>query len=354
MPRPIVLDVDTGTDDALALLYAVGSPDLDLRGVGCVAGNAGLDQVVDNTLRSSTWPGRPEIPVAAGATKPFIERAQTEEQFHGEDGLERRRAAGTDPEPSRRRARRSCSTRRSRRRAEPVTLVSLAPMTNVAMLLTLHPDVADHLERLVFMGGSASQGNVTAVAEFNVWQDPEAATCVVESGLPVTMYGLDVFNRLLIPQEAADRWARSEHPAVRPAGELLHRRGMRAAGVEQDYAGVLGDAGALVILTHPELFTPTAARPGEPPGHRPRPDRRRPSAGSAGPGALDRDPWPVLEVALDLDVDAAAAASSRSSTHSPSAAVLPTQRSLRGREIRGEASVAGGRAPRGRGPRAAP
>ena len=78
-------------------------------------------------------------------------------------------------------------------------------MTNVAMLLTLHPEVADHLERLVFMGGSASTGNVTAVAEFNVWQDPEAATLRVESGLPVTMYGLDVFNRLLIDRAVADR-----------------------------------------------------------------------------------------------------------------------------------------------------
>ena len=78
MPRPIVLDVDTGTDDALALLYAVGSPDLDLRGVSCVAGNAGLHQVVDNTLRVLDVAGAPGIPVAAGATKPFIERAQTD------------------------------------------------------------------------------------------------------------------------------------------------------------------------------------------------------------------------------------------------------------------------------------
>ena len=308
MPRPIVLDVDTGTDDALALLYAVGSPDLDLRAVGCVAGNAGLHQVVDNTLRVLDVAGAPGIPVAAGATKPFIERAQTEEQFHGENGL-----SGVElPAPTRAVSSQSATEllyAQITASAEPVTLVSLAPMTNVAMLLTLHPDVADHLERLVFMGGSASQGNVTAVAEFNVWQDPEAATCVVESGLPVTMYGLDVFNRLLIPQEAADRWVRSEHPAVRAAGELLHRRGMRAAGVEQDYEGVLGDAGALLILTHPELFT-TERLPVrvnlQGIGRGQTVVDRRPVAQDQG--SLDRDPWPVLEVALDLDVDAAAAA----------------------------------------------
>jgi pyrimidine-specific ribonucleoside hydrolase len=308
MPRPILLDVDTGTDDALALLYAVGSPDLDVRGVSCVAGNAGLEQVVDNTLKVLDAAGAPSVPVAAGATKPFIERTRPEGQFHGEDGLGGVRLPAT----TRTRSGQSATAMLHDQIVashEPVTLVSLAPMTNVAMLLTLHPDVVDHLERIVFMGGSAAEGNVTAVAEFNVWQDPEAATCVVESGLEVAMYGLDVFNRLLIPQETADRWTRSDVPAVRLAGELLHRRGTRAAGFEQDYVGVLGDAGALLLLTHPEIFTT-----------RPLPVRvnlqgigrgqtivdRRPLAQDQA--TLDRDPWPVLEVALDLDVDAAAAA----------------------------------------------
>lgn len=308
MPRPILLDVDTGTDDALALLYAVASSELDLRGVSCVAGNAGLEQVVDNTLRVLDAAGAPDLSVAAGATKPFIERTRPEGQFHGADGL-----AGVQLDATSR----PCSDQSATemlydqitRSTEPVTLVSLAPMTNVAMLLTVHPDVADHLERLVFMGGSASQGNVTAVAEFNVWQDPEAATCVVESGLPVTMYGLDVFDRLLIPQPVADRWSRSTHPAVRAAGELLHRRGTRAAGFEQDYVGVLGDAGALLLLTHPDLFT-TAPLPVrvnlDGIGRGQTIIDRRPLAQDQD--ALDRDPWPVLEVALDLDVDAAAAA----------------------------------------------
>jgi pyrimidine-specific ribonucleoside hydrolase len=308
MPRPIVLDVDTGTDDALALLYAVGSADLDLRGVGCVAGNTGLEQVVDNTLRVLDAAGAPVVPVAAGATKPFIERTRPEGLFHGEDGL-----GGVQlPPTSRVRADQSATAMLHEQimgSAEPVTLVSLAPMTNVAMLLTLHPDVAERLERLVFMGGSAAGGNVTAVAEFNVWQDPEAATCVVESGVPVTMYGLDVFDRLLIPQATADRWTRSDVPAVRLAGELLHRRGTRAAGFEQDYVGVLGDAGALVLLTHPELFT-TRSLPVrvnlQGIGRGQTIVDRRPLAQDQE--ALERDPWPVLEVALDLDVDAAAAA----------------------------------------------
>ena len=308
MPRPIVVDVDTGTDDALALLYAVGCADLDLRAVTCVAGNAGLDRVVENTLRVLEAAGADDVPVAAGATRPLIERMRPEGQFHGEDGL-----AGVELAPTNRtvdpRAATELLHAAITRSDEPVTLVSLAPMTNVALLLTLHPDVADHLERIVFMGGSASVGNVTALAEFNVWQDPEAATCVVESGLPVTMYGLDVFNRLLIDRATADRWSSSTHPAVRAAGELLHRRGTRAAGFEQDYVGVLGDAGALLVLTHPELFE-GASLPVrvnlEGLGRGQTVVDRRPHAQDQA--ALDRDPWPVLDVVLDADLEAAAQA----------------------------------------------
>ena len=85
------------------------------------------------------------------------------------------------------------------------------------------------------------------MAEFNVWLDPEAATCVVESGIPTAMYGLDAFNRLTIPEERARRWAASDHPAQRLTGELLLRRGALADGLtEQDYVGGIGDAGALV------------------------------------------------------------------------------------------------------------
>ena len=308
MPRPIVVDVDTGTDDALALLYAVGCADLDLRAVTCVAGNAGLGQVVGNTLRVLEAAGAGPVPVGAGATKPLIERMRPEGQFHGADGLAGVVLAPTDRTPVVESATELLHAAITGS-AEPVTLVSLAPMTNVAVLLTLHPDVADHLERVVFMGGSASVGNVTAVAEFNVWQDPEAATCVVESGLAVTMYGLDVFNRLVIDQRVADRWTGSSHPAVRAAGELLHRRGTRAAGFEQDYVGVLGDAGALLLLTHPELFT-TASLPVrvnlEGIGRGQTIVDRRPLPQDQE--ALDRDPWPVLEVALDADLAAAAAA----------------------------------------------
>jgi pyrimidine-specific ribonucleoside hydrolase len=192
----------------------------------------------------------------------------------------------------------------------PVTLVGLAPQTNLALLLTLHPEVAEHLERIVFMGGSASLGNATALAEFNVWQDPEAAACVVESGIPTTMYGLDVFSRLTIAERHARRYAGSDHPAQRLVGELLLRRGARADGrTPQAYVGGIGDAGALVHLTRPELFTVES-----------HPVRVNLVGLGRGQTVVDRrpvardlqasspDPWATLEVVLDLDVQQAAEA----------------------------------------------
>lgn len=307
--RTLVMDVDTGTDDALALLYAVGHPALTVAGISCVAGNASLERVVDNTQKVLDATGAPGVPVAAGARKALVERVQEESAFHGEDGL-----AGIVLPATARTTSRLTAVELLRQQIvgadSPVTLVGLAPQTNLAMLLTLHPEVADHLERIVFMGGSASVGNVTAVAEFNVWLDPEAATCVVESGIPTAMYGLDVFNRLTIPEEHARRWAASEHPAQRLTGELLLRRGARADGLtEQDYVGGIGDAGALVFLTDPELFT--VGR------HPVRVDLaglgrgqtvvdRRPVAHDVQ--ARSADPWQVLEVVLDLDVQQAAQA----------------------------------------------
>jgi pyrimidine-specific ribonucleoside hydrolase len=192
--------------------------------------------------------------------------------------------------------------------AQPVTLVALAPQTNIAMLLTLHPEVTENLDRIVFMGGSASTGNITAVAEFNVWQDPEAATCVLESAVPTTMYGLDVFSRLTVDHDTADRLAQAADPAHRVAGELLYRRGARSDRPGHDYVGLIGDAGALVYLTEPQLFV-----------CRKLPVRVNLSGIGRGQTIVDQreiaqdaerwtsDPWPRIDVVLDADLAAAAA-----------------------------------------------
>ena len=303
---PIVLDVDTGTDDALAILYAVSHPDIDVLGISCVAGNSGVDQVVINTSKVLDAVGAPDIPLAAGARQPLIERARPEGAFHGIDGL-----GGIALPDTARKPRTESAVEMLRQlivqSPDPVTLVALAPQTNIAMLLTLHPEVVDRLTQIVFMGGSASSGNVTAVAEFNVWQDPEAATCVLESPVQTAMYGLDVFTRLAVDRSTADRFRTSTQPAINLAGELLYRRGARSDRPSHDYVGLIGDAGALVYLTNPELFQTQEF-----------PVRVNLSGIGRGQTIVDRrpaardetawagDPWPRVEVVLDGDLAAAA------------------------------------------------
>jgi pyrimidine-specific ribonucleoside hydrolase len=159
------------------------------------------------------------------------------------------------------------------------------------------------------MGGSVSRGSATATAEFNVWQDPEAAQCVIESSIPTTMYGFHLFRRLAVNQADTNRFRMHDHPAIRLAGELLYRRRGSLHGPTLNNGDLLGDAGAMVLLTNPELFL-----------NRELPVR----VDLAGVGrgqtvvvqrasthasvALDSDAWPKITVALDLDVTQAASA----------------------------------------------
>lgn len=253
MPKRIVLDVDTGTDDALAILYALRHKYLDVIGISCVAGNAALDQVVINTCKVLDAAGAGDIPIAAGAAEPLRERARRQSTSHGPDGL-----GGIQlPESVRKRSPLHAVELLRQlimNSPEPVTVVTLAPKTNVALLLSRYPDVAGRLEQIIFMGGAAGGEASTGVAEFNVWQDPEAAGIVIESPVRVTMYGLDLFHRLVVDHTDISRFRAHDHPAMRLAGELLCRRRVSSDGPSGEYVGMLGDAGAMVLLTNPELF----------------------------------------------------------------------------------------------------
>jgi inosine-uridine nucleoside N-ribohydrolase len=304
VPLPILLDVDTGIDDALAILYALRHPDLDVLAISCVSGNAGVEQVVTNTLKVLDAADAPYVPVARGATQPLVERDRPDEGVHGEDGL----GGLYLPEPSRSPSGLTAVEMLQRQitaSSDPVTLVALAPQTNLAMLLTLYPELTANLDRILFMGGSAGGGNVTAVAEFNVWQDPEAASCVIESPVPATMYGLDVFSRVTVPQPTADMFRSSANTGTRLAGELLYRRRTRSDRSGRDYVGLIGDAGALVYLTNPELFRARTL-----------PVRVNLSGMGRGQTIVDQrpivpdhawteDPWPRIDVVLGVDARAA-------------------------------------------------
>ena len=298
------MDVDTGTDDALAILYALAHPDIEVLGISCVAGNITLDQVVINTCKVLDAATAGDIPVAAGAVQPLIERARREDGSHGPDGLAGIQLPGPSRHPSPMHAI-ELLHQLIMASPEPVSLVTLGPKTNVAMLLIMYPEVAARLGQIIFMGGSVSGGSVTAVAEFNVWQDPEAARCVIESSIPITMYGLGMFRRLVIAQADAERLRAHDHRAIRLAGELLSRRRVSMDDATHD-VGLLGDAGAMVLLTNPELFVT-----------RELPVRVNLDGIGRGQTIVDRraghwavspdpDPWPRIAVAVDLDVAQAA------------------------------------------------
>ncbi len=201
-PTPIILDCDPGHDDAIALLLAVASPELELVGVTTVSGNQTLDKTTANALRVLEFAGRSDIPVYAGADKPFLRKRDVAAHVHGESGLD-----GPDlPPPSRAVERQHAVdylAEEIRRRNGKVTLVPTGPLTNIGLLFSLHPDARP--ERIVLMGGSIGEGNRTPAAEFNIWADPEAAQRVFAEGLDTTMVGLDVTHRALIKDDHTER-----------------------------------------------------------------------------------------------------------------------------------------------------
>ncbi len=252
---PIVLDVDTGVDDACALLLAALHPDLDLVAVTCVAGNAPLSDVVDNTLKVLDTCGREDVPVAAGAARPLIEQPLDASRGHGTDGMGDLDWPPSTREPDARHAvelLRDVLLKASD--SEPVTLVPLAPMTNIALLLRTYPAVARGIRRIVFMGGAAHPAN--ASGEFNVSADPEAAAITlgacVELGIDTTAYGMDVFYKPRVALDLArDLTARHERGPAGLAGRLIAFQCERL----HDDSATIGDAGAVCAVLDPEGLT---------------------------------------------------------------------------------------------------
>ena len=219
MPAPVLIDCDPGHDDAIALMLALASPELALLGVSTVAGNQTLEKTTANAIRVLEAAGRGDVAVAAGAERPLVREPFVAAYVHGESGLD-----GPALAPPRGRAVDQHAidflAERLLRSAEPVTLIPVGPLTNVALLLARHPEAAGRIARVVLMGGAIAEGNVTPAAEFNVWADPEAARRVFESGLDVTMVGLDVTHKALVLPEHSER-LRAAGATGRLVAELL-------------------------------------------------------------------------------------------------------------------------------------
>jgi len=201
MGTPIVLDCDPGHDDAIALLLALASPEVELLGVTTTYGNQTLEKTTQNALRVLELVGRTDVPVAAGAERPLERKLVVAAHVHGESGLDGPALPEATTTPSSDDAV-AFIAERVRGASVPVTFVPTGPLTNVARYLAAHG--GEGIDRIVLMGGSIAEGNFTPAAEFNVWCDPEAAARVFASGLDVTMVGLDVTHKALLgPAEEA-------------------------------------------------------------------------------------------------------------------------------------------------------
>ena len=311
MPLPVALDVDTGVDDACALLLAALHPGLDLRAVTCVEGNAPVDGVVHNTLTVLETAGRGDVPVARGAARPLLEPPAGTRRVHGEDGM----ADLGYPSP-----RSAVDTRGAAEllrdvasaaadEGEPLVVVTLAPMTNLALFARLSPEAFSGVARVVFVGGGADVSEASAVTEFNVAHDPDAAAIVLDActtyEVPVTMYGLDVFSVPVVDTGGVDALRASGLPPARLAASLVRHQLARFGSS----AAAIGDAGAVA-----SLLLPAAVRTEPLPLHVELADPatrgrtvvdRRHEAGSPG-----RDPHASTPATVDvaLDVDGAALA----------------------------------------------
>ncbi len=202
MATPIILDCDPGHDDAIGLLLALASLEVEVLGVTTTYGNQTLEKTTANALRVLDLVDRTDIPVAAGSSEPLVRDLVVAAHVHGESGLD----GPVLPPPRTAIASDDATTfisERIRAAGRPVTLVPTGPLTNVSRYLDAHG--AEGIERIAFMGGSIAEGNFTPAAEFNVWCDPEAAANVLASGLDITMLGLDVTHRAILGPETEER-----------------------------------------------------------------------------------------------------------------------------------------------------
>lgn len=213
-PLRVILDVDTGVDDAMALALAVRLPDLELLAVTTVAGNVGIEKTTANTWRVLDYVGAGDVPIHQGLSRPLVGQVFRAESVHGASGL----GDLVLPDPS---------TRRQLRRpfapeaivdlvnAHPgeLTLICTAPLTNLAAALALDPTLPDRIGRLVLMGGSIGRGNITPYAEFNIGADPEAAAQVF-AACRLTMVGLDVTEKVNVSHAQWTKLAGLDSPTA--------------------------------------------------------------------------------------------------------------------------------------------
>jgi len=252
MKRTILIDCDPGIDDALAILMALAAPELDVVGITSVGGNVGLASTTRNALALATLAGR-RIPVAPGRDLALVAETKRAESVHGTDGLGGVRL----PEPAYP-AETSTAWEFIRDRAAEypgaLEIVAIGPLSNVAMALTAYPETRRRIKAIHLMGGSAGPGNATPAAEFNILADPHAAAAVFQSGVPITMFGLDVTNRAILTPAGLESLRAIGGRVISPCCTMLDHYLAAYRGFGRD-ALALHDPLVVAWLIDPSLVT---------------------------------------------------------------------------------------------------
>ncbi|RNN94482.1 pyrimidine-specific ribonucleoside hydrolase RihA [Raoultella planticola] len=255
MALPIILDCDPGHDDAIAIVLALVSPELDVKAITSSAGNQTPEKTLRNVLRMLTLLQRQDIPVAGGARKPLMRELIIADNVHGESGLDGPALPEPDFAPQSVTAV-ELMAKTLRESPQPVTIVATGPQTNVALLLNSHPELHDKIARIVMMGGAMVLGNWQPAAEFNIYVDPEAAEIVFQSGIPVVMAGLDVTHRAQIHGLDIERFRQLGNPVATIVAELLDFFMEYHKDAKWGFTGApLHDPCTIAWLLKPELFT---------------------------------------------------------------------------------------------------
>lgn len=246
---PIIIDTDPGIDDAVALAAALYSKELDIKLITTVAGNVSLEKVTYNTLRLLQF-FKKEIPVAAGAAQPLIKEPIDASNVHGETGMD-----GYDfPEPNENLLLKEHAVNAMYKTIlqsnKPITLVPIGPLTNIALLIRLYPEVKTNIKEIVLMGGSTTRGNSGVMAEFNIHADPEAASIVFNSGVPIVMVGLDVGWKALVYPEDSEKLK-----TLNKTGHMIYHLFQKYRGGSMKTGLKMYDSCAIAYLLYPEMFT---------------------------------------------------------------------------------------------------
>lgn len=250
---PLIIDCDPGHDDAIAILLATASPDVDLLAVTTCFGNCAVEDSTRNALQILDLAGASEVPVARGAAGPLIGEATLGNYVHGGSGLD-----GPElPPPSRGVSEEEAVTLISRLLEEataPITLAVIGPMTNVGALLTARPELGSRIAEVIFMGGSTERGNHTPAAEFNTYADPEALDVVLNSGIPVRMVGLNLTHQALATPTVVARMQAQDHSVGKTAAAWMGFFGSSYNRVWDFAAPPVHDPCTIAALIRPELI----------------------------------------------------------------------------------------------------